>query len=124
MITDGEFFNCQKVIQKVDENNVFNRIFTIGLGQGADPGFLKEMFTLTICKSDFVFSAGEQPVESEMISCGIGVDESEAECVVRLAALLEVTRGKKLPVFALIVRVQMRKIEVDEDACVLCRIIH
>lgn len=61
IITDGEVYERQKVIQKVEENNGFNRIFAIGLGHGADAGFLEEIASITNGKSDFVFNASELP---------------------------------------------------------------
>ncbi|KAK8871880.1 von Willebrand factor A domain-containing protein 5A [Tritrichomonas musculus] len=61
IITDGEVYERQKVIQKVEENSYFNRIFAIGLGHGADAGFLEEITSMTNGKSDFVFNKDELP---------------------------------------------------------------
>lgn len=61
IITDGEVYERQKVIQKVTENRCYNRIFAIGLGHGADAGFLDEITEITHGKSDFVFNRDELP---------------------------------------------------------------
>lgn len=61
LITDGEVYEREKVIQKVEENNGFNRFFAIGLGHGADAGFLEEITGITHGKSDFVFLKDELP---------------------------------------------------------------
>ena len=65
IITDGEVYERSKVIQKVDDNCSMNRIFAIGLGHGADAGFLDEIAEMTNGKSDFVFNCEELPSKIE-----------------------------------------------------------
>lgn len=57
IITDGEVFNREEVVKLIEENSYFNRIFAIGLGNGADAGFLDEIAEITNGKSDFVFDS-------------------------------------------------------------------
>ena len=61
IIIHGEVYERQKVIQKVTENRCYNRIFAIGLGHGADTGFLEEITEITNGRSDFVFNKDELP---------------------------------------------------------------
>lgn len=63
IVTDGEVYNRKKVVKKVEDNKNFNRIFTIGLGPGADAGFLNEIAEITNGKYDYVFNKSELPLK-------------------------------------------------------------
>lgn len=61
LVTDGEVYQREKVVSLINENRDLNRIFAIGLGPGADAGFLEEIADITNGKSDFLFNAEELP---------------------------------------------------------------
>ncbi|KAK8843217.1 von Willebrand factor A domain-containing protein 5A [Tritrichomonas musculus] len=61
LITDGEVYKREDVVKLIDTNKEFNRIFAIGLGNGADAGFLDEIAELTNGKSDFIYDSEELP---------------------------------------------------------------
>lgn len=80
IITDGEVYERQKVVQKITENRGFNRIFAIGLGHGADAGFLDEIAEITNGKSDFVFNKDELPSKvSEQLDLSLSDAATETE---------------------------------------------
>lgn len=43
LLTDGEVHNTDQIVATAQENRSSNRIFSIGLGNGADPGLVKGM---------------------------------------------------------------------------------
>ena len=80
IITDGEVFERTKVIKKIENNRGYNRIFAIGLGHGADAGFLKEITEITNGKSDFVFNKNDLPVKvAEQLELSFGEAVKGAE---------------------------------------------
>lgn len=61
LITDGEIYMREEVVKLIEANSEFNRIFAIGLGNGADAGFLDEVAEITNGKSDFVYDSNDLP---------------------------------------------------------------
>ncbi|OHT07858.1 breast cancer suppressor candidate 1,bcsc-1 [Tritrichomonas foetus] len=57
LISDGEAYDRQEAITLISENKHCNRFFSIGLGNGADAGFLDEVAQITNGKSDYVYNS-------------------------------------------------------------------
>lgn len=61
LVTDGEVEKREEVVNLIKENNVYNRIFAIGLGNGSDAGFLEEITEITNGKYDLILNEKELP---------------------------------------------------------------
>ena len=54
IMTDGEVYNEEKILELVSANANENRCFTIGIGRGCDAGLIEEIAKKSGGKSDFV----------------------------------------------------------------------
>lgn len=54
VLTDGEVSNVDRVLKLAEDNSDNNRIFTLGIGTGADPGLVQGLSDVSGGRSDFV----------------------------------------------------------------------
>lgn len=59
LINEEKVYKREEVIKLIEKNKDFNRILAIGLGNGADAGFLDEIAEITNGKADFVYDSEE-----------------------------------------------------------------
>ena len=77
VLTDGEVCNTDSVLAKAEEHCQNNRIYTLGIGTGADPGLVEGLADVSGGRSDFVgndedqFSGKVIPQLESSISCGV-----------------------------------------------------
>lgn len=57
IMTDGEVFDASEVFKLCEEHKDHNRIFTLGIGSGADAGIVEGLADLTGGRSDFVWDS-------------------------------------------------------------------
>ena len=77
VLTDGQVSNTDSVLAKAEEHCQNNRIYTLGIGTGADPGLVEGLADVSGGRSDFVgndedqFSGKVIPQLESSISCGV-----------------------------------------------------
>ncbi|KAH0787554.1 von Willebrand factor type A domain containing protein [Histomonas meleagridis] len=59
ILTDGEVNYPNQTYELLEKNKTNNRCFTIGLGSGADAGFVERVASITSGKSDFVLEGDD-----------------------------------------------------------------